>query len=412
MMKGQELKILFYQDTAYLTSYKPLTFKQVQLPEYAQTKGFKQPAYWTVRVINHIESKKKLFCDVISYHVGETELNYTQQVLDKIDNIEIVTFRDIDTRGLFKTLFGGTSPSSYVPSKSVSVDKPKHHHQFETAVRQPYKLTFKETFYVPIKNVHFILGGVSFEMWLQEPNKRVEFTIPNEDIREEFDAVKNYFANVLGTKKIQVNVTIELSDDKVTALSAESAEINKINKELIEKVRFELLKTIKKVNVNSDKNILTIEECFENLNDKQLNPTTFYNDDKDFIDDLLKLSGTRHYKHLRYLSSKHAHNTMKLRYVRNPFSFIFLLERNMDNYLVWETLDTEEATYIWKIGKDTNAIKSELERLESIVNKIKVEGKKAYLDTAKEELIRIFHDYSVDGDGFVTWKEKLERILI
>jgi len=57
-MIGQKLKILFKQDKAYLTTNKPMSFTQLDLPEVA--KCFKFPAYWIVEVLNYIESEKKL----------------------------------------------------------------------------------------------------------------------------------------------------------------------------------------------------------------------------------------------------------------------------------------------------------------------------------------------------------------
>ena len=42
---------------------------------------------------------------------------------------------------------------------------------------------------------------------------------------------------------------------------------------------------------------------------------------------------------------------MKIRFVLQPFSFVFLLAGKDHHYIVLETLDTEEATYIWKTGK-------------------------------------------------------------
>lgn len=388
-----------------------MTFKQVQLPEYALTKGFKSPAHWVVKVVKHIESEKRIFCDILSYNIGDIELNYTQQVLDKIDDIEIVTFRDIDTGGFLRTLLGGTIPSSYVPSRDVSIDRPKHHHQFPPVVKEPYKRTIKETFSVPIKDVRFIDGGVTFAVKLSEPNKRIEFKVSNDDIREEFDSVKNYFANVLNTKKIQVNATIEFSDDIIISQTADSPEINKINKELFENVKLELVNAIKKVTSDSDSNMLTMEDCFENLAQEDIKSSIFYNDEAEFFDDILKTSNTKHHNHLRYLSSKHAYSIMKLRYIGNPFSFIFLIQGDRHYHLIWETLNTAEATYIWHMVKDSNTLESILQKLEHIMGLIKVQGKKGYLKTAKEPLTRIYHDYSENASGFARWKEELEHIL-
>ena len=85
-MTGQEFKILFKQDKAYLTPDKPLTFGQVGLPEIA--KSFKAPAFWTIRVLNYREAEQKLFCEVLSYQVGDTDFPFNQKTLsDKLKAI-------------------------------------------------------------------------------------------------------------------------------------------------------------------------------------------------------------------------------------------------------------------------------------------------------------------------------------
>jgi len=412
-MTGQEFKIVFKQDKAFLTSDKPIPLEKAGLSDILniERKEFKYPAYWTIRVINHNENEKKIRCEVLAYHVGETEFEQNQkQLSDKLNDIEIVTFRNIDTNGLLKTLSGKVSGSFY-PSKDVAPYRVKTLTGTETIVKYPDK-PLTETFFVPIKNVRFIVGGVSFDKKLQGHHEFIEFTITNYDIREEFDAVKNYFANVLKTKKIQVTATVEFTDNVVTSTVAKSPEIEKINKDLIENVKFEFVRaTKKKPNVDIDKNLFTMDEYFDTFADEKIKSNTFYNNEKDFLDDLLKISNTKHYKHLGFLSSKHLHDVIKLRIIHKPFSFIFLIQGDKNYHIIWETLDTEEATYVWHIEKDPNVLKLTLQELENIIKLIKVQGKTAYINTAEESFTRIYHDYSELVDGFVKWKGDLENYL-
>jgi len=402
-MKGQEIRILFQNDKAYLTKDRPMTFAQLGLPEIA--KSFKAPAYWTVRIINHNELQKKIFCEVLSYNIGETDFGYDQiQLADKLNCLEIVTFRSIDTLGLFKTLSGRTS-SSYTPPNYSPVDRTRHN--------EPSIQTITEIFFVPLKNVRFKLGAVSFDKKFKEHKKSLELTISNYDIREEFDAVKNYFGNVLGTKKIEVTAKIEIRDNEVTSMDVSSPEITKIDKQLIDNVKIEFVKstTKKKLNVELDKSIFTMDEYFGTFADEKFKSNTFYSNDKELFEDLLTISNTKHYKHLRFLSSKHSHDTMKLRFVHKPFSFIFLIQGDRNYHIVWETLDTEEATYVWHITKDINVLKMTLRKIEDIINVIKVQGKTPYISSTDDQFRRIYHDYSEVVDGFVKWKGELENIL-
>ena len=414
-MKELELKILFKDNNAYLTLDKPLTFEQVSLsdiPVIAKMKGFKTPAYWTVKVINYSEFEKRIFCEIISYHVGDTNFNnYPKQLSDKLNDIEIVTFRSIDTYGLLKTLNGGAG-ATFTPAKPVSSDR-QHYSQSEPIVKQPVKQSINETFFVPFKNVCFKLGGVSFDKKFKEYNQTIELTIPNYDIREEFDAVKNYFANVLKTKKIQVTANIEITDNEITSINVKSPEIDKIDKQIIDNVKFEFVKSTmkKKPNIEIDKSLFTMDEYFDTFADEKFQSNTFYKNDKELFEDLLQISNTKHYKHLRFLSSKHSHEIMKLRFVHKPFSFIFLIQGDRNYHIIWETLDTEEATYVWHIDKDIKILKLTLQKIEDIINVIKVQGKTAYLNSADEPFRRIYHDYSELVDGFVKWKGELENIL-
>lgn len=408
-MEGQELKIIFQKDKAYLTIDKSMTFDQIDFPDFAKNKVFKSEAYWIVNVINYSESEKKIFCEILSYHIGETEFESNQKHLSsRLNNIECITFRGIDTAGLLKTIAGS---GSVFPSQHITPNN-SDNYKTESFVRQPYKQTLSETFFVPLKNVRFILGGASFEKKLQGQVNSIEFTIINYDIREEFDAVKNYFANVLKTKKIQVTATVELSDYNVISTVAKSPEIDKINKELIDNVKFEFVRaTKKKISVDIDKNLFTMDEYFYTFTDEKFKSNTFYNNEKDFFDDLLNISNTKHYKQLRFLSSKHSHEIMKLRFIHKPFSFIFLIEGDRNYHIIWETLDTEEATYVWHIAKDINILKLTLQKLEDIINLIKVQGKTAYINTVDEPFRRIYHDYSEFADGFLKWKAELENYL-
>jgi len=98
-MTGQELIIVFKHNKAFLTWDKPLTFEQLDLPQIA--KSFKATAFWTIRVLNFKPSEKKIFAEILSYQIGIIEFPHNQlQLADKLNEIEKVTFRSIDTSGL------------------------------------------------------------------------------------------------------------------------------------------------------------------------------------------------------------------------------------------------------------------------------------------------------------------------
>lgn len=275
------------------------------------------------------------------------------------------------------------------------------------------KKTIEQTFSVPIKNLHFHFGGVSCKRLIKELDKTLAITIINYDIREEFDAVKEYFANVLGAATVQITVHIEAVDGVPRKIEAHSPQIAGINRDTIETVRFEFVKDAvkKKVKVEAEKTLLTADEFFDALSDQKLKPSAFYEDEKALADDLFLITETKHYRHLQYLAGKHAHHILRLRFILKPFSFIFLLEGPTHYHLVWETLDTEEATYVWPVEQDTAGLKLALKRIENIIQLVKVQGKAAYISSDDKAYRRIFHKYSEGVKGFVKWKGELESGL-
>ena len=225
--------------------------------------------------------------------------------------------------------------------------------------------------------------------------------------------MKDYFANVLGTKRIRVKADVEIHGGKVVMMNVASPEIERIDGKLIDNVRFEFVKstTRKRIEVDIDKSLFTMEEYLDRFGEKGLRPNAFHSSERDLFDDIMAVSDTRHYRHLRFLSDNHAHDIMKLRFVHKPFSFIFLLRGDRHFHIVWETLDTEEATYVWHVTGSIEDLKRALRKVEDIINVIKVQGKKAYIHAGDDGFRRIIHDYSALVDGFVKWKGELESVL-
>jgi hypothetical protein len=130
------------------------------------------------------------------------------------------------------------------------------------------------------------------------------------------------------------------------------------------------------------------------------------------MNDLLKNENVIHYRHLRYLASKHEGSVLKIRFVLSPFSFVFLLSGKEQYHIILETLDTEEATYIWHIEKNTQSLPEEMQAIDQDLNTIRNLGRKHFLENPPENFIRIIHDYSEERKGFVVWKDMLEERLV
>ena len=136
-----------------------------------------------------------------------------------------------------------------------------------------------------------------------------------------------------------------------------------------------------------------------------------YPNEDELLENILSLKQYKHHRHLRYLSQKHERTILKLRFVLEPFSFVFLLAGNNQYHLVWETLDTEEATYIWHIEKSGYELERSIKRVDGLLGQIRTKGRQQYWGTNPEHFSRIVHDYSDDAKGLIIWKDTLEEKL-
>ncbi|RYE58733.1 MAG: hypothetical protein EOP48_02915 [Sphingobacteriales bacterium] len=408
-MIGQEFVLKFEGDKASLTPTRSLDLIHLKLESYSFFPG----AYWKIRVVKLIPNESRLFCEVLSYQVGDVDVPRMQQeYASTLHSISSITFRSVDTSGLLQTarakkavLSTASTPMPY-PDYSLATPVP-------IPKREPIRSVLNENFMYPIKDLQFKLGGVELHKTIKHYPQPIYFTIENFDIREEFDAIKGYFANILGVKKISVSVKVELEDGRIVSKQASSPEITKINKEIIESVKFEFVKDAKKkVTIDVEQSIFTMEEFLEKALEKRLNTEIFYQNEVALLEDLMKISDTKHYRNLRYLANQHLHGVMKLRFVLKPFSFVFLLQGESNYHVVWETLDTSEATYIWHFEKDVEMLKRAMRKVNDVINLVQIQGKTAYINSTEDEFRRIYHDYSDLAGGFVKWKGELESVLI
>jgi hypothetical protein len=103
-----------------------------------------------------------------------------------------------------------------------------------------------------------------------------------------------------------------------------------------------------------------------------------FSSEDQFVSDIPNIRDSKHYLQLKFLSSKHEAAILKLRFVLQPFSFLFLLAGENKYHVVWETLDTEDATYIWHTDKTRESLRNKLNEIESILGEIKQHGRQFF----------------------------------
>ena len=79
--------------------------------------------------------------------------------------------------------------------------------------------------------------------------------------------------------------------------------------------------------------------------------------------------------------------------------------------VVLETLDTEEATYVWHQEKNQQGLPENLTAIDEDLATIRNEGRQAFLANQPKNFSRIIHNYSDERKGFILWRE-LPFILI
>jgi superfamily II DNA or RNA helicase len=258
---------------------------------------------------------------------------------------------------------------------------------------------------IPIEDLSFHYGHVAFTYKVEEMHTILEFQIENLEIRPEFEVLKPYFIKILKSKNITVHLNAEFEYGKLIAQIATSEDIERINKEIVEGVKFQFLNKglLGKLPLQKQ-NILT--------SDQLQNGDTIYANAEELLSEILKLRKYKHSRQVQFLADYHQSSIMKIRFVLSPFAFVFLLSGNSQYHIILETLDTEEATYIWHTDKNKTVLKDAVAMIDKDLQIIREKGRQVFLENhTPERFSRILHDYSDPDRGFILWKAFLEEIL-
>lgn len=325
-------------------------------------------------------------------------IQYIGRVQRSEINPTIYDYRDIKIDYLNKLFLKRNTYYRKIAKQASLFDEPTEF------IPEKQNLFIEKQIKIAIEDLDFGYGNVGFEYVDKRSNQRFNFEIENEEFRPEFEVLKPYFIKVLKSKSVMIDIYAELENGVILSQLATSSDIENINKEIVESVKFQFLnKTFVGQIPTSKQNILTTNELPKNQN--------IYSDAKSILEDLLKVKQYKHSKHIQFLTDKHERNVMKLRFALQPFSFVFLIAGEQNYHIILETLDTEEATYIWHTDKSKTAILEAVKQIDKELNIIKEKGRQAYLETNPQNFSRIVHDYSDNNKGFIIWKGQLEERL-
>jgi superfamily II DNA or RNA helicase len=194
------------------------------------------------------------------------------------------------------------------------------------------EIIIERTVNVKIEDLEFLYGSFQFRHRIPEYAGEISFDIENLNIRPEFEVLKPYFEKFLKTRSVAVDVSVVLNNrNTITALSATSSDLEKLNREVVESVRFRFV----------EKNFLgkRLISQDNSLNENLRGPgKSIYESGEELLSDVLSKGNYRHQKQLHYLAEQHEGGVLKIRFVLSPFAFVFLVSGNEQYHVVMETL--------------------------------------------------------------------------
>ncbi|WP_437373212.1 TOTE conflict system archaeo-eukaryotic primase domain-containing protein [Maribacter litoralis] len=326
-------------------------------------------------------------------------IQYIGRVQRSEINPIIYDYRDYKIEYLNRLFLKRNTYYRKIDKQATLFDEPK-----DEITTSNHVITIEKKIKVPIEKLEFHYGSVAFKYSVVEMNTELQFQVENNEIRPEFEVLKPYFIKTLKSKSVAVELFAEFENGKLVSQLALSSDIDRINKEVVEGVKFQFLnkKLLKQFNTKNQ-NILTSDELQEQ--DK------IYSNAEELLNEILKNKQYKHSEHIQYLAERHESSIMKIRFVLNPFSFVFLLAGEQRYFVVLETLDTEEATYIWHAPKNKSSLIEEVKQIDSQLSIIREKGRQIFLENSPENFARIMHDYSDNKKGFILWKSALEEII-
>jgi hypothetical protein len=370
----EEYTLKFEEDRFYIDNYSnPYPISVLNFDK--STEWFRKGVIWKIKVLNYDE-QGNINARVVDYHAKSEENG--QQLTLPLLAIERILIKDIDLDELGKSVVINDKIEKRSPIE-YEIDDDDDDFPFVPDI--PYKTPEQSWFFekiikIPFKKIMFGNGCVAIPYYLSALGKDISIEIANIDIRPEFEAIKDYFPKILKTKSVTVSIKVKHDKRNVLFIEASSDEVNAINAEIIDSVKFEFVhKDLFKFKGTTDKFLQTFDELKQD--NKQVN--TLLKDESDLLTEVLGMESAKHYLQVKYLAGKHEASVLKLRFILQPFSFIFLIAGENKYHLIWETLDSEEATYLWHTPKDRETLRTAIKEIEICLKEMKKTGRNTYV---------------------------------
>ncbi|PLX98329.1 MAG: hypothetical protein C0623_13505 [Desulfuromonas sp.] len=400
---------------------------------------FKPGVYWALDVTKYEERTGTLYAVIKNY--SSSQHSFSTQA-DFTGRINRIIFSHIDTASLLGCTVRSKAHSS---AKSAMRARPNSHStrqplrnlpsapqkkELNTSnidianISPPSEKTLKtekvtQSIMVPFTNLEYNEGYVCFRHHPYKHLPKVEVKVNNDFIKTQFDCVSKYIGKKIGRKnaefvlELMVKVNESGQEESFEIVSVFSKEIESIDERIIEDVKYTYAfdqMFSKRSNIDDESKLKTSDEFFADNFESNLKPSQ--NDPESILEKAFEFKKPKHYLPLKYLADKHKADLFKLRFTVKPFSFLFLLEGDDKYYFVLETYDESLATYIWVVEKDITSMKLKFKELEGLMSAFEETNRQKYISSKPDGFHRIIHDYINDVDGFNTWKDKLDIIIL
>lgn len=278
----------------------------------------------------------------------------------------------------------------------------------------PRKYTQQIKFAAPLERFTFSDGAAEIGWTVRFEKSRgsqhVCFRIENRFFSSKLNCIRPYLAKALGGKPVEVQARVHVCKGKATIEEIKAPALDRISSELLSQVRFNYVKG--ELKNRSGKRITTARRFFGKLSE-----AGFDESDADFVADIVRAKNVKHSPQIEYLAGRHDGSQIRLRLIRDPFSFLFFIPGVSGCVFAWETLDGTDATYLWRLmplahylDGNREELKKSLNEVECAIDIIHASGRNDYLKKAPENFRRIFHDYD-DENGFEHWQQEIDQVL-
>jgi len=375
--------------------------------------GLSGATYMMCRTVRFDEDSGRLFLNPPT--TGETWREEQYQVSVGV-NSQVILDSNVKS---FEILGSEYNPDSLTPPyewknlgdaqtwQSMVEGSDYSYHPARPSTPLPHRTSISEKWKIPIQDLQFQDGKVSFTRFVYPILGDVLFEVITPACIKEFDAIKDYYEKALRTKAIEFQVKLEASGRDIQLKEASYVKGDLFHANLVEKVQDMV---INETFFSDEGDIYVLEdklaEATEKLGLKEPKNLEW------LLDQFGKHKKSKHYDHLRYLAARQEAAAFRLRITAEPVSFIFVIKGKQDPYLVWETYETEEATYIWKLtGLAEQGQAAEVKGLLDRIVWLRAGNKIRYIRSKPPNFWRIEHDYQQKDGGFEKWKTGLTGFL-